>query len=265
MNAAFRDLIRDNSPPWLRRTWGERYLYAFGLILDGIADWMIKGMAARFPDAGLDDALPFIGRDRRIRRGFAEPADHYRARLKAWKSDAKTCGTALALMKQIQAYCYGFDIRVRCVNDRGSWQQLDADGTYTEYPLVGNWDWDGKYPTEAKTRFWVIIYPLDSGIWEPHGHYGDGQRWGEPGRTWGTTATRDQVQTIRQIVAEWSPLGARCPYIIIAFDPDSFDPTAPPGAPLPDGTWGKWYKDSSGVAVRSRLSTARYWRGPQYV
>jgi hypothetical protein len=258
--STFRDLIRDVSPPWLARFWGERYMYAPGLVLDALWTWAQEGLEQRFPDLAHDEALPYMGRDRRIRRGFIEPANVYRQRLKRWKRDHQTAGNALALMQQLKAYMFGFDVRIRCVNDRGTWQTLDPDGTFTVQQLAFNWNWDNRYPASARTRFWVIIYPLDSGIWEKGGHWGDGSRWGD-GREWGTTATREQSESIRAIVKEWKPQGTRCPYIIIAFDPASFDPTHSPGDPLPDGSWGRWGKDVAGVRVRSRLSSARYWKG----
>lgn len=256
----FRDLMREVSPGFLRQKWGERFMYAPGLVLDGIMEWALLGVKARFPDKAPDDALAALGRDRRIRRGFAEPAAIYRLRLKRWLQTHKTRGNAFTLMEEIRSYLHGYAVRIRCVNDRGSWQTIHPDGTYEVNRLTGNWDWDGRFPATARTRFWVIIYPLSTGLWAPDGEWGDGGRWGD-GRTWGTTATRQQVDTIRQIVEDGRPQGARCVNIIIAFDAASFDPEASPGAPLPDGLWGSYGKEVAGVWVRSRLATARYWRG----
>lgn len=256
----FREIIRDISPPWLRRPWGERFLYAPGLVLDLITSWAFEGLSARFPDEAPEDALPFIGRDRVVRRGFNEPDDVYKQRLKAWLDAHQRDGNPFALLEEIKAYLYGYAVRLRYVNDRGTWFSIYEDGTYEVVRKAFNWDWDGKYPTQARTRFWIIIYPLATGLWDIQGIYGDGKRWGD-GRTWGTTATRDQVKSIQAIVDEKKTAGSRCPYVIIAFDDTSFDPAASPGPPLPDGEYGTWGKDAAGVRVRSRLSTARYWKG----
>ncbi|NUP11211.1 MAG: hypothetical protein HOW73_34630 [Polyangiaceae bacterium] len=256
----FRHLIVEAAPPRLRRPWGEKFLYSFGLALDGIMDWAIEGMRARYPDKGPPDALPLIGRDRKILRGFAEPADAYRARLKRWLDDHRFRGNAFALLQQIRAYLTGYPVRIRCVNDRGSWQTINPDGSYEVHRKQGNWDWDGRFPLLARTRFWVIIYPLATGVWTNEGTWGDGARWGDAG-TWGTSATVEQVNSIRQLVAEWKPMGTRCPYIIVAFDENSFDPTDPAGDPLPDGDWGNYMHLVGGVAQPSRLKTARYWKG----
>lgn len=252
-----RDLIRELSPPWLRRPWGERFLYAPGLAFDFVLQWAIEGMQARFPDEAPEDALPFLGRDRSVRRGFNEPTEVYRRRLKTAPDDHRTDGNPFTLLEAIRAYLFGYAVRVRYVNDRGTWFTIEPDGSYEVVRKAGNFNWDGRFPATARTRFWVIIYPLDSGIWEIQGIYGDGARWGD-GRTWGTTATRDQVKSLQLIVDDKKTAGSRCPYIIVAFDPNSFDPHH---APLPDGEYGTWGKDATGVRVRSRLSTARYFKG----
>ena len=87
--------------------------------------------------------------------------------------------------------------------------------------------------------------------------WGDGSKYGE-GLIWGfLDMTTEQATTLRFIVNDWKPAGTRCVNIIVAFDPSSFDPSAPE----PDGNWGKWSKVVAGVRVPSRLSTARYLAG----
>ena len=108
------------------------------------------------------------------------------------------------------------------------------------------------------SRFWVVIYP--NGLWTAGPKWGDvGFTYGMPGKTWGSTATRDEVVSVQSIVRDWKPAGTRCVNIIIAFDNTSFDPTvARDGAGLPDGTWGNWGKLVGGVWLPARLSTARF-------
>lgn len=261
MSVGFRDLIRENSPPWLRRKWGERFLYVPGLVLDAFTHWAIDGVRARFPDNGdRVDHLGALCRDRRIVRGFAEPAEALRVRLKRWRIDHRTRGNAVSMLNQLAAYLTGYAVPMRYVNDRGTWITRDPDGTITIERLAGNWDWDTKYPLTARTRFWVILYP-PAELWEPLGTYADGHRWAGGGGTHGTTATREQVDAVRSIVRDWKAAGSRCVNIILAFDPASFDPSDPPGAPLPDGTWGRYGADVLGVRRPARLATARYWRG----
>lgn len=262
----FRDLIREISPPWLQRKWGERFLYAPGLILDGVMHWALEGMKARFPDKGPPEALALIGRDRLILRGFNEPAESYRARLKRWRIDWRRAGVAFALLEQVKAYLFGFDVLMRTVNTKGTWQTVAIDGTYAIVRKAGNWDWDGA-PATQWSRFWVILYP-PAGLWVV------AAQWDEPGTTWDadattcwdTTATVEQANSIRQIVATggplaWKPAGTTCVEIILAFDGASFDPSGPPGPPLPDGDWKYFSRNVGGTQVESRLGSARYWRG----
>ena len=257
--AGLRDLIREASPPWLRRTWGERLLYAPGLILDGVMHWALEGIKARFPSKTPEEALRLIGADRRIVRGFDESPDLFRIRLRRWLDDWRIAGNPYALMEQIRAYLTGYAVRVRCVNTKGTWFTIEADGSYTIDRKKGNWDWDGG--AASWSRFWVIIYPLSTGLWPQEGTWGSGGTWGDNGLTIGTAATSNQVATIRQLVRDWKPAGTRCQWIIVASDANSFSPAAGAGPPMPDGQWGYGSKNSAGTQVESRLATARYWEG----
>jgi hypothetical protein len=216
------------------------------------------GWLARFPTHAPSDALPLMSRDRKIVRGFSESETTFRARLIAAPTDHRTRGNPWALMKQIRAYL-GTDLMVRTVDNRGNWYTIEADGTQSTPELdAGNFDWDGD---AAKwSRFWVILYP-PSTLWTRL-QWGDVPLpWGNASYTWGSTATPEQVRSIRNIVKDWKPAGTRCVNVIIAFDAASFDPTDPPGAPLPDGTWDLHGDRATGTRGRSRLSTALYWKG----
>jgi hypothetical protein len=261
----FRDFIREISPPWLRREWGEKYLYAPGVLVDGVTEWMLQGVRARFPQKGTPTALGAIGRDRRIVRGFAETDAAYQVRLLKWLDSWRIAGNPVAMLEQLAGYLSPFEVRIRTVSHKGTWFTREPDGTIEIHRKQGNWDWDGE-PPQKWSRFWVIIYPLASGVFTEGPSYNTAQLYGggyglAPTATRGTTATIEQVVAIRQLVREWKPAGTRCIKIIIAFDAASFDPTDPPGAPLPDGLWGNDAKVVAGTYVPSRLSTARYWAG----
>jgi hypothetical protein len=166
-------------------------------------------------------------------------------------------------MKQIRDYC-GVDMMLRTVDVRGNWFTLAADGTKSYLLKRGNWKWD-LLPASQWSRFAVILYP-PSTLWIEGPTIGDAELWGgaigTSGYTIGTTATPEQVATIRAIVKEWKPAGTLCLSIIIAFDPDSFDPASLPlSSGMPDGTWDIGTSMQSGARRPSRLSTARYWDG----
>lgn len=255
----FRASLQKIAAPFLLLGDGGTFLDVLGTAIDAHARAALEGSRAWLPGLAPDDALPYIGRDRRIVRGFAESPNSYVGRLVRWLDDWKKAGNAYAMMRQLRGYLSPFAVRIRVVNNGGTWYTLNADGT-TEYRRTKpapNWNWDGA--TSAWSRFWVILYP-PAELWEPSSPLGSGGVLGE-GRTIGTTATREQVATVRALVRQWKPAGSRCPYIIIAFDPASFDPEGPPGPPLPDGDWKRHGKGGSGPRVRGRLATARYWKG----
>lgn len=252
----FRHLWRHIVPRHFAEGEGELIGYSLGVVVDAFLERARQGLIARFPQRGTHTALGAIGRDRRIVRGIAESREAFAARLITWLDDHPRRGSPYALLEQLRAYCQA-DVRVRTVDARGNWYTIDRDGTKSRSLDTGNWDWDGAPVSPRWARFWVIIYPTsDNEPWAPEGTWADDGVYGDGG-VWGTTATPAQVADVRNIIREWSPNGTRCEWIIIAFDDASFDPAAPE----PDGTWGRWSKVSGGVAVPSRLGTARYWRG----
>jgi hypothetical protein len=263
---AFRHIIVNAAPPWLQGYVGSRLLYTCGLILDECAEFVTQGVQARMPGIGTPTALPYVGRDRKIIRGFDEDDDGYAARLPLWLDvdHHKTRGNPYALITQLKGYLAPFECRIRTVDNNGTWFTEEANGTRSVDLAEGNWDWDG---STDWSRFWVIIYPAGTpAVWSIGDDVGDPTLWGDctvgnPTYTVGTTATVNQVQTIRQIVTDWKPAGTVCPNIIIAFDQASFDPTLPPGDPLlPGGDWGT-HGDGLSTRGRARLTTARYWKG----
>lgn len=269
LNATFRDAIKALSPPWLAEYWGERLMYIFGVVQDAAMQATQDGGAARFPSKAPDDALQFIGADRGIARGFAEPGDSYIARLLLWLDSWKHAGSAYGLLPQLWGYFIPFYIDMLAVTNWELWYELPA-GTLGDprqaitLTAGSGWDWDGL--ATAWWRFWVVLYPasVTPAPFATDGNWGDAGDWGDGG-TWGTTATVEQVSEVRAIVRQWSAAhnargdgASGALWIIIAFDNASFHIG---NANLPDGAWGPWSKTSAGVRVQSRLSTARYWDG----
>jgi len=258
----FRTTRAKLGPPRFARD-GEAGL--LGYTLDTLADMFVQrvyeGLLARFPSTAPSDALPLIGRDRRVRRGRNESDDSYRARLPLWINDRNRWGTPFAMLAKLAEYIgANTGASFRLVTNRGSWYSRAADGTESYLLDQGNWNWDGD--TAKWARFWLIIYP--GTLWEPAPAWGAGSSntWGATPFSWGSTATADEVASIRAIVDEWKMAGSRCVSIIVAFDPASFDPTSAPGAPdMPDGTWHRPSKNVAGTQVANRLGTAIYWPG----
>lgn len=288
----FREAILRMAPGWLRGApgsggigyIGSKYLYSIGLEIDALQDAIKQGIRKRHPtyiapgDSQPDgDALTLIGNDRTIPQGVNESNTSYGIRLKEWVDDLKMSGSAWATLKQIQGYLSPNRTTLRLVNNWGVWYTMNADysTSLTISPLVANipnWNWDGAGPWQqtwsplfAWSRFWPIIYCSGGKPFDIGPRWGDpGARYATPGRTWGTTATSTQVAGIRNIVKTFKAAHSRCVNIIIAFDSASFNPAGANGAPLPDGTWGRWANPTSSPFgnERARLNTARYWNGP---
>lgn len=255
----FRTIRKSLAPRWLTEGDGELVGYSLDLMKDAFLERLRLGLLARFPENGPDgevapdDALAAIGRDRRILRGLTETSGTYATRLKAWLDTHRSKGTAYTMMGQLSAYLgAGFWFRIYDV--RGNCYTRDVNGVET-YTSSTGWDWDGD--TSRWSRFWVVIYP--TGAWTiTAGQWGDvGLDYDRNAAQWGVDIPREQIQAVRSIVTEWKPAGTRCPHIIVAFDPLSFDPASPE----PDGTWRSQGKVSGGNRVSSRLATARYLRG----
>jgi hypothetical protein len=260
----FRHVFYSLVPSWLKSGDGERLLYSLGLMMDAMAERFRLSYEADLPEYAPEDALAYMGRDRRIRRGINEPADAYAARLIRFLDDHRTQGNPFALMDQLYAYLQTPGVVLRTVDARGNWFSRAADGTRTFVLDSGNWEWD-TVAASSWSRFWVIIYS-DTGPWTIAATWGAAALWGTgkwgAGATWGTSATVDQVAAVRSIIKEWKPAGTTCEWIVIAFDPASFSPAAPEPS---GGDFTNWHKDSAGTSVPARLATARYWRGTEAV
>lgn len=269
----FRTTRKWMGPSWLTDGEGGLVGYALDLVKDASMKAFVLGLRARFPQDPADptgqttappDALAAIGRDRRMQRGIFETDVEYAARLPTWLDERKTAGNPFTLMRQLHAYtgtAHGCSFRT--VDARGNWYSRAADGSQSAVLKAGNWNWDNR-PTDDQgrtrwSRFWVVIYP--GTLWGPSPfNWGDtaGPRWGgSSSSTLGSTATPEQIATLRALVLDWMGAGKRCVNIILAFDPATFDPASPE----PDGLWEHWSKVVGGVRVPARLSTARYLDG----
>lgn len=268
----FRDLIRKLGPPWLTRDQtpdpdggtvetDSRVLTVISIMFDGFGDRLRNGIRARFPGLAPEDALGYIGRDRRITRGPDESSAAFEVRLRAFLDGHRKRGSAWAMAEQLRGYCSPHAVRVRVVNEHGTMWTTERDGTLSVDRGTA-WSWDGTGLVAGWARFWVIIYPTvgpPTKPWQIEGQWGDGTTKYGDGGTIGTTATPGDVKAIRKIVQEWKPAGSLCVHVIIAFDDASFAP-AQAAPPLPGGGWAD-YADNGTPYVKARLDTARYWKG----
>ena len=260
----FRESMLATAPPWLAVGDGARLLDTMGAMIDAHVDWTRHGLRARWPSYGTADSQAAIGRDRRIIRGFAESSDAYAARLRGWLDSWLLAGNPFEILRQIKGYLSPFELRARIVNNGGSWYTIQADGSREFVLGAANWDWDSETLAGNNwSRFWVILYPPTT-LFDRLPNLDDPALWGgalnTPGYTIGSTATPEQVASIRQIVNDWKDEKSRCQSIIVSFDDALFDP-ADAGAPNPEGWYGNASRVISGVRTATRSGDAIYWPG----
>lgn len=259
MNLQFRSVVRKFLPPWLvdrvqdGLVNGYKFVYANVLPLDLGMQFIREGVTAAWPGVGTPTALALTGQARGIIRGFAEPDASYAARQLNWRYDWQRTGNPYTIMRQLQGYLTGFDVDMFVVNAQSTWYGLAADGTVTK-TATSAWLWDD---LGIVYRFWVILFP-PAELWDRDGTWGDGEVWGANDTTWGSTATREQVDTVRAIIRQRKSAEGLCQGVIVSFDETApFDP-ANGAPPLPDGTWHYYSKNDGGTQVPARDSRAIY-------
>lgn len=254
-STTFRDSVEASCPTWAQGWWLSRFIFALAIQFDAVVDaaeMACKMRFASYAKTEVPTALPLIGADRGIRRGYLETRKSYAARLVKWRASRKIKGSPYAMMDQLAGYFAAFSVRIRIVNNAGVWRTREPDGTrlwHWESPT--NWTWDtlGGSPD---SRYYVIIYtdglPFFEGI-----KWGSGRKWGAGGLYWGSMTGVGVGRAVKDIIEDWNPPNAQCDWVVWATDPASFDPTDPVGTPgLPFGDWHMW---------TNRLTTAKYMRG----
>ena len=238
------------------------------------------------------DALPLIGRDRGYLQGQTETVTGFAHQLVHWREGWIKSASCFGMLEQLARVLGPNGPVMRLVNPGGCWHTRDIDGTFhVELPFGGGfdlsptgaitvnttsphpWNWDSLtvppgLDQGSNARFWIILYvPTNNGtrVTATEGTLGDGtsQCGTNPDWTVGTNATQSWEGILRAVIRDWRAAGVPCSYIILAFDPASFNPaTKPaPGDGFPDGYWGQGSKLGTGNAlVPSRLSSARYLR-----
>lgn len=273
--SGLRNLVHKAGPGWLTKetieVGGEavevdnRVLWTTFLINDALGARQQMGTQAKWPNFAPADALAYIGRDRLIVRGPDESEAAYEARLIRYLSDHRVRGNPWALMEQIRGYCSPHAIKVRTVDEHGNWRLIDSDGTRSVVK-GDDWDWDSSALTDAWGRFWLIIEPASlSDPWAAGPDIGDVDLWGgaigTPGFTIGSTATPNDVSSVRSIVKAWKRAGVKCLNIIICLRSGQFVP-ASSGNPDGSPSWANYSTNSGGTQVPVRDFFGRYWLGP---
>ncbi len=252
--SVYRATVQEISPAWLAGDQGYRFTYsAIGIIFDTLAEYMRLGVIQRFPGVCQSEALPFIGADRKIIRGYRESDEAYAPRIRHAFATWKFAGNAPTLLEELAAYFSPNAPLIRYVvegiDQNGArfadWWTLQS-GTLTHYryqnlagPFVSNWNWDNK---SDQIRFWVIIYRNEG--FTPW-FWGDGHFWGG-GQSWGfeENFTDNFAVDARNIIRQWKAAGSHCAAfggIIVTGDLTLFEPTGNGINNYPHGTWANYF------------------------
>lgn len=215
----FRGYLKRTLPAWLLGTWGGRYLYSFGLVLDAIMQGATDATKARMPyPTGPADALARIGQDSALERYPADTDATFRARLQARFPTWQKAGSEQAVVGQLNAFGFA-NVSVYTAQE---WYPGDAD-------------W---------SRFWVVIDPTHGWTWPIWGNF----NWNS--FTWSATTSPtgqilDLPASLRRLVRRFKSAHERCDYIVIIADA---------GAPVwnHNMNWNSftWHPSStSGIAI----------------
>jgi hypothetical protein len=236
----FRDKLVLTAPKWLQRTNGYRLLFSLGSVFDALADSALLAVKCRYP--GLLDpvhTLPYLGRDRKMRRGLNETSAVFAGRLKDHLDVNRRRGLGLLMLEQIKIMLApaAFDAWIvhnrgtsATPNETGMALKMDSSEVFTNYETPWYWDDTGNL-----SRFWLILSVPDADF-DPDGYWGDPGQWGDGGY-WGTEEDPSAwMNAIKSVIQDFTPANMTLDTIIILRASD----TAAFWASPPDGDWDRW-------------------------
>ncbi len=257
---SFQETILEIAPWFLRNRIAGTILEALGITADEAIETLALGIRAANPLTCKADALPRICEDRKIRWYPTEPESSIRVRLANYRQARKLAGSHQGEMRQLQPYFLPAGMpRIRIVHQDGlgasaTWHTLEPDGRYLVHRSTpSNWNWDG-VPLRW-SRFWVIIYTHDLGLVESI-NYDDGSTY-NAGHLWDGKLSAAQIADVVSIVMDWKAAHSRLWGVILTNDPSAFDPTGS-GSSFPDGKWGYYIDNETGLPTRIQSATYAY-------
>jgi hypothetical protein len=251
------DPLQTPTPWWLRERLGAALLYTLGAAHDHFAEYVYEGVSARYPSLAEEKALKQILRDRKIPSLDGEPLPSMRARARDWRNLIRLKGTPAGAMLQIQPVFLPEAPMIRVVagnSARAMWATLNQAGelAFTKRE-PSNWDWDSAFPFHdepTKIHRWHAIIYAPTFV-TPAGSLVAPSAV----QSLGSSLDAQRTNDIGRVFREWQRAGSVLWGWILAFDPESFEPTGGPGVGYPDGTWYRNYVVGGGY---NRVDSARY-------
>lgn len=263
-----RQVALDGGPPawfphWLVGRNSGKIVYSIGLLLDMATEWLYRGIQQRMPLVAHEGALPHLGRDLGITRGFRESVEAYRRRLSLWAPTHRRWGVPFAIAEQAQAYFAPQSPRVHVVQHdpgaggkptRATWNTRHPDGSETvNIVSPSNFDYDsedaGRPPSleDRDPRIWIIVeQPSEdsTGLFalrtstaaqarDPNGMNG-------LVRPTGDQAPADQYRDLVSIAHTWRAMGTWIAGVLVSLA--EVDPAGT--SAHPDGRWFDMLNDA---------------------
>lgn len=278
-------------PGWILGPLGQYYVRVLGIAQDRLLQSIYEKRRANMPSFAPSQAIRSeIARDRAVQLFPGESVASQIARLLRWRSSARTRGTGAGILREGQPLWLPEAPTVRLVagnSTRATWYTVYGDDAALAVdqarwdllvspafprPVAGsfsyvrqepsNWDWySGYFAATAYTepvklfRFWQIVYAPPSVVF--YGSEGPGEN-PDAGATVGSSLTQTFASSLAGAANFGKKPGAKLWGVILASDPESFDPmgdnTTVPGG-YPDGSW--W--NAASYMGYTRLSSASYY------
>jgi len=146
-------------PPWLRRRVGGAVVEGLGVPIETEVDRSVESLRLRFPNGDVEEALGYLGRERRILRGPGELGDTFALRLRGWWDAHRTRGSAPALLRQLYEYFLATNnVPITYVSNLGtSNAQIDPAGVIAYGGFApATWSGDGEVPPQW-ARFFLFF------------------------------------------------------------------------------------------------------------
>lgn len=190
---------------------GELWIAAVGFFHDMMVEVAVQAVKSNQmrSDTFHESGLKLIGAERQMPRYPAETNIQYKDRLRdAWTAYV-SAGNFNAIVDQLAHFGLTAEI----------WEQTQ-EGPAPAHDSANIWDWDDN--TAKWSRFWTVItgHPYVKLVW---GEFA----YGDEGTTWGTSATEEDVQTVRDIIRHWKEAHVVFPHILIVLDSTAWDAIVP--------------------------------------
>jgi len=145
-------------PPWLRRRVGGAVVEGIGVPIETEVDRSTESLRLRFPNKDVEEALGYLGRERRILRGPGESGSTFAIRLRKWWDSHRTRGNAHALLTQLHDFLLSSNnVPVQYIANSGTTVTIDAAGVISPVTEIPTWTGDGEYPSKW-ARFFLVFY-----------------------------------------------------------------------------------------------------------